>query len=328
MVSVVMSVYKEKIEWLRQAIDSILGQTYRNLEFIIVCDNPNYSDGISLIKEYATLDSRIILVFNEENIGLTKSLNKGIRLASGKYIARMDADDYSFPKRIEKQVAFMERHKDIVASGTDAYMWNSGSCKRAHRKTSSKLLRSRIILDSPIFHPSAIIRRIVDGNVIQYNEDFKYSQDYALWISLMKKHELSNIDEPLIKYRISDQQISTSKHDEQRVYALRNQLDAVGLLDIELSAKELDLYQDITRRLEVEHDKNEVNDFIVGFMANIKNRKDLVYGEIASEWLLIFVNRICKSNSLINCLHDYLKLCNRIKYFSFYSLLSLISKYI
>ena len=77
-VSVVMSVYKEPVDWLRQSVDSILNQTFTDFEFIIICDNPDYKIGIAALKEYALRDNRIKLVFNESNIGLTKSLNKGL----------------------------------------------------------------------------------------------------------------------------------------------------------------------------------------------------------------------------------------------------------
>ncbi len=327
-VSVVMSVYNEKIDWLKESIESILVQTFRAFEFIIICDNPHYNEGICLLKCYADKDSRIRLIFNEYNIGLTKSLNKGIKEARGKYIARMDADDYAFPERFEKQISFMESNPNIVASGTAAYMWRENECKRFHRKSNPKQLRSRIAFESPIYHPSAIFKRVIDGNLIQYNENFKYSQDYALWISLMKSYELSNIDEPLIKYRISRQQISTSKHEEQREYALKNQRNAIELYNLDISEVDLELILDLTRRTEMHHNENEIYDFIVRFMMKIKNRSDIDYGVVAEQWLLVYVNRIARSNNLFKCIGNYLKLCSTVGYFSFYSLLSLVSKYI
>jgi glycosyltransferase involved in cell wall biosynthesis len=98
-----MGVYKEPLDWLRQSIDSILNQSFTDYEFIIICDNPRYEEGMELLKKYANSDRRIILLFNNENIGLTKSLNKGLEIARGKYIARMDADDISKPERLTRQ---------------------------------------------------------------------------------------------------------------------------------------------------------------------------------------------------------------------------------
>ena len=105
--SVVMSVYNEPTEWITQSIDSILNQTFRDFEFIIINDNPEREENESLLNSYSQKDKRIVVIKNEQNLGLTKSLNIGINEAKGDYIVRMDADDYSFPERFEKQVQFM-----------------------------------------------------------------------------------------------------------------------------------------------------------------------------------------------------------------------------
>ena len=327
-VSVVMSIYKERVEWLQQSIDSVLSQTMKCLELIIVCDNPGYSEGISLLNRYSELDSRVKVILNIQNIGLTRSLNKGIQNAQGKYIARLDADDVALPNRLEKQVDFMEKNPRVVASGTAAYYWYDDGLKRTCRRTKNIDLRSLLMFDSPIYHPSAIFKRIIDGEIVQYNEDFKYSQDYALWISLIKSHELSNINKPLIKYRVSDQQISTSKHEEQREFALRNQIYALQLLNINLDDNEITLFQDLTRKVENKHERKEVQDFILNFMAKLKNRKDINLIIIANHWLLIYVNLVAKELDIFMGFYDYFKLCIKMRHFSLYSLLSLLSKYL
>jgi glycosyltransferase involved in cell wall biosynthesis len=115
-ISVVMSVYNGE-KYLRQAIESILQQTYTDFEFIIIDDGSTDSSR-EIIQSYD--DKRIRLVINEQNIGLTKSLNKGIRLAKGEFIARMDADDISLPQRFEKQVAYLDSHPEVGVLGTYA----------------------------------------------------------------------------------------------------------------------------------------------------------------------------------------------------------------
>lgn len=183
-VSVVMSVYKERQEWICEAIESILKQTFNDFEFIIVYDCPENKESIKIITDYSRKDDRIRYVVNETNIGLTKSLNKGLRISKGEYIVRIDADDVALPNRLLEQVRFMDNNPDVVASGTAAYYWDGNKIlKRTHRNSSGKVLRSMIIFDSPIYHPAAIFRRIVDGIQVTYNEEFRYSQDYALWIS-------------------------------------------------------------------------------------------------------------------------------------------------
>ena len=103
-VSVIMSTYKEPIDWIRQSIDSILNQTFSEFEFIIVVDNPKYKELISVLNDYAEADNRICIMVNENNIGLVKSLNKALSQCNGEYIVRMDADDISLPERIAHQI--------------------------------------------------------------------------------------------------------------------------------------------------------------------------------------------------------------------------------
>ena len=324
-----MSVYKESIDWLKQSIESILQQTFSDFEFIIICDNPSYVEAIDLLRNYSKNDYRVNILVNEENIGLTKSLNKGIRVSKGEYIVRMDADDVSLPKRIEKQVLFMDKHPEIVASGTGAFICYENKEKRAHRYVENSDLRSMLIFDTPIFHPSAIFRKEISGELIQYDERFRYSQDYALWNKLIEKYyKLSNIDIPLLKYRVSDQQISTAKEDEQLVYELKNQIDSLRIMGIELSGEELTIFQDLTRRVRVYRSKMEMEKFIENFMFAIRERNDLRYSIIASRMMLIYVNRLSESHNLITCLVGYLSLSWKIRYFSIYCLLSLISKFV
>ena len=116
LISVVMSVYNEKIEWIKDSVKSILGQSYTNIEFIIVIDNPGLDREV---KEYlentAKTDGRVVLLQNKENVGLAKSLNRGIAAANGAYIARMDADDISEKNRLDLQIQIMEKGKyDLV----------------------------------------------------------------------------------------------------------------------------------------------------------------------------------------------------------------------
>lgn len=215
--SVVMSVYKEPTEWITQSIDSILNQTFRDFEFIIINDNPEREENESLLNSYSQKDKRIVLIKNEQNLGLTKSLNIGINEAKGKYIVRMDADDYSFPERLEKQVQYMESHPEIVASGCYARLMNEEGKDIGYSDISTdiKELKAFIPFRTPIYHPSAIIRRIIDGELLQYNESYRYSQDYELWSRLIEKG-IGNIPERLISYRTSKQQISSVHKNSMR----------------------------------------------------------------------------------------------------------------
>ena len=114
-ISVLMGVYNEKISWINESVESILHQSYQNFEFIIIDDNPSNNEVKSYLLNLKEKDERVIVIFNDYNIGLTKSLNKGLAIAKGEYIARMDADDISFVSRFEKQVSYLDNHPECDA---------------------------------------------------------------------------------------------------------------------------------------------------------------------------------------------------------------------
>ena len=118
-VSVIMATYKEPENQLRRSIESILNQTYKAFEYIIILDNPDNSDHIRIIKEYQQKDNRIQFHINEKNQGLTYSLNRGLSYANGKYICRMDADDISVPERLQWQKEYLEKcNVDLIGGIT------------------------------------------------------------------------------------------------------------------------------------------------------------------------------------------------------------------
>ena len=223
-VSVVMSVYKEPTEWLRQSIDSILNQTFRDFEFIIICDNPLYTEGIELLKQYADCDKRIVLIFNDKNFGLTKSLNKGISLSRGRYIARMDADDVSLLTRLEKQVYFMEAHPEKDLCHTNYAYIDELSIIKCERVSNPDLSTQDFLFwHNVIAHPTVIFRnKLLTLRTPLYNEEIKIGQDYELWAILtLANAEVGFLDEVLLNYRKSQNQISSQKLEEQHNNTLK-----------------------------------------------------------------------------------------------------------
>ena len=217
-ISVIMSVYKEPIDWLRQSIGSILCQTFKDFEYIIICDNPQYADAIRLLKNYSNKDSRIRLIVNEENIGLTKSLNKGLAVAKGKYIARMDADDISMPERFDKQYHYMENNPSVVVLGTAIIFFGKGSLFKPTDgiRFGDNAIRAHMLLDNCIAHPTVFIRKsILDIQRVSYDDEYRYSQDYRLWEQLAPYGEFENLRDKLLRYRLSEQQITKSKSSSQ-----------------------------------------------------------------------------------------------------------------
>ena len=115
-ISILLPIYNEKISWIEESINSILKQTYNNIELLLILDNPRNTKLVNFLTEFKKRGN-VILIVNEKNLGIVESLNKGIQLASGDFIARMDADDIAFSDRLQRELAFLEKHDlDIVTS--------------------------------------------------------------------------------------------------------------------------------------------------------------------------------------------------------------------
>ena len=209
-ISVVMSVYNEPVEWMKQAIDSILNQTFSDFEFIIINDKPDRVENKQLLDEYASKDPRIVIITNEQNIGLTKSLNKGLLIAQGEYIARMDADDISFNDRFEKQVRLMDERPEVSVCGGWITLFGDKSGTLKYPKSNSTIC---LFIDSPFAHPSVMIRHcFLRDNSLLYNESCETSQDFDLWVTMFGLGaQFYNLQEPILKYRYSEIQIMKSK---------------------------------------------------------------------------------------------------------------------
>ena len=216
-ISVVVSIYNEPIEWLAESVNSILAQTFTDFEFVIINDNPNREENKLFLSELQKADQRVVVIENETNIGLTKSLNKGLRAAKGKYIARMDADDIADPERFSKQYQFMEENPDYIVVGSNMYTYSDGQIiKEIIYPADDAHIKIGFLLKDPVAHPASFIRaKALKENNVWYNENMRYAQDLALWCDLTPYGKFHNVQEFLLKYRVSSSQISTSKFGEQ-----------------------------------------------------------------------------------------------------------------
>jgi len=211
LVSVVMSVYNGD-RWLEESINSVLNQTHRDFDFIIV--NDGSKDGsLPIIEAFARLDSRVRLL-DKANTGLADSLNKGIDLAKGEWIARIDADDVCEPRRFELQVGFVRSHPGVVLLGSGLLKIDedgrAGKTYRYPGKHSS--LVSRLERTGPFFaHSSAFFRRESFHQVGGYRPRIANAQDYDLWLRLSEVGEIACLRPALVRIRIHGDQIS---HDE------------------------------------------------------------------------------------------------------------------
>jgi glycosyltransferase involved in cell wall biosynthesis len=202
-----MSVYDSE-KYLREAIDSILSQSFKDFEFIII-DDGSTDRSAEIISSYD--DPRIRAVSNATNLGLPASLNRGLDIAAGEYIARMDADDVSLPERLARQVSYMDAHPEIAASGTWAKDIDADGREFSTRCLPfGERMKYEFWRPSPIVHPSAIIRKSHLGS-LRYDIRLPHAQDYDLWLALRARHELGNLPEFLLLYRVHPGSI-TSRH--------------------------------------------------------------------------------------------------------------------
>lgn len=200
-VTIVMSTYN-RAPIVPAAIESVLGQTYKDFEFIIINDG-SPDETADVLKTYAKLDPRIIVLTNTQNLGLIASLNKGLAAARGKYVARIDDDDQMLPERIEKQVDYMQTHPDadVLATGY-YYIKNNQRISRHGCPSPSAQVYVNMHFANGIAHPSTMFRMsFFKDNNITYNKDFPYAEDYKLWQDVLwAGGHIECLPEPLIEY--------------------------------------------------------------------------------------------------------------------------------
>lgn len=249
LISVIMSNYNTPEEFLRPAIESILNQTYRNFEFIII-DDCSTDDSLSIIESYT--DARIKIIRNDINLGITKSLNKGLREAKGEFVARMDADDISLETRFEKQVDFFKSHPNHIVCGTGVEL--IGNLKSTHSNKficrtipSKEDFRIHLLFGNypNIVHPSAMFNHtLLLEHDITYNEEYPLAQDYRMWVSCSEVAECANIPETLLKYRVHNKAVSSDRKELQKNIAIQIMQEQLDNLHIKLDEESTDIHKD------------------------------------------------------------------------------------
>ncbi|MCI9359967.1 MAG: glycosyltransferase [Hungatella sp.] len=215
MISVLMSIYNENLSWIQQSIESILGQTYRDFEFIIIVDNPYIGDEIiEFLDRQCENDGRIKLIRNEQNVGLARSLNLGIHIASGDYIARMDADDISEKNRFEREIQFIkEGEYDLVSAykiNIDENGNEIGVDLPIDRNPNKVLRYSNIIVHPLVLVKTEVLKRL-NGYRLLIN-----SEDLDLWLRMIDSgYRLGILKEYLLRYRVRFNSASVERQLEQ-----------------------------------------------------------------------------------------------------------------
>jgi len=200
-ITIIMSAYNAS-SFVEDCIKSIINQTFKNYEFIIV-DDASTDNTYQKISRFT--DSRIKLFRNASNKGLTANLNFCVALAKGKYIARIDSDDICLPNRLQTQYEFLEENTGISVVGSNAYLIDMDNCivGITDEAIHDKEIKTKMLITNPIIHPSTMIRKI-DLLRFNYDENFMVCQDYDLWVRMSNANrKFSNIKDPLILYRLN-----------------------------------------------------------------------------------------------------------------------------
>lgn len=224
-VSVVMPVYNGE-RYLKEAVESVLNQTLSDFEFIIINDGST-DNTCAILKSFT--DGRGNLI-DQEHQGLIASLNRGLAIARGEYVARMDSDDIALPDRLEKQVAFLRAHPEIGILGTACRLIDEGGLDLGVMRWPIHDLEIRwtSLLSSPFGHPTVMVRRdILMRDGLKYDEAFQRVEDYRLWTRVLSHTRGGNLDEPLLRYRVHPDRVTSKFREEQ----LRNH-DTVALRTI------------------------------------------------------------------------------------------------
>jgi glycosyltransferase involved in cell wall biosynthesis len=224
-VTVLMSVHND-LRFLPESVESILGQTFKAFEFFIIDDGS--TDGSS---DYlrGLKDPRVKVFRNEQNLGLTRSLNRGLDMIGTDYIARMDADDVAMPTRLAEQVRFLDRNPDVGLLGSSRLLIDESGkeIRMAQAWEKDVAIRFRCLLGNPFAHPAVMIRReVLQTHGLRYDESFRTAQDYELWTRMLAATKGANLAGPLIKYRIR-QGISATLKPEQLANHVRIALQAM-----------------------------------------------------------------------------------------------------
>ena len=246
LVSVFIPVYNAE-KYIAESLESILNQTYQNLEIILV-DDGSTDRSVEIIESYQ--DERIKLIRNEKNMGIPFTRNVGLENASGKYMAIMDSDDISLPERIEKQVKYLENHPEIDVVGSYYYKF-SGEKTREIRLTYIHPDEIDIVLlfYSPISNPSSMVRlETVRKHRLKYNLNYFVAQDYGFWVEISKVGgKIAVIPEFLLKYRTGHENITKNrikrKLNVEKIIQSIHQ-DILNHYKINLTEEELKVYSE------------------------------------------------------------------------------------
>jgi glycosyltransferase involved in cell wall biosynthesis len=219
-ISVLMPVYNSE-RYIRVAIESVLIQTFDDFE-LLALDGGSADGSLAILREFESKDARL-RVISKENLRLVPSLNEMIRIARGRYLARMDSDDICRPQRFERQVAYLDAHPECVAAGSTALFLDPQGmplCECHYEPTHEEIDALHLTgIESRLCHPSVMLRRDAVINIGMYREEYCYSEDLDLFLRLAEVGRLVNLPEVLLEYRHHVRSVCYTRPDEVRRFA-------------------------------------------------------------------------------------------------------------
>lgn len=219
LLSVVLPVYNGR-KYLAEALQSVLGQSFTDFELLVIDDGSSDSSG-EVVKQFK--DARIQLIENPANMGLVPTLNKGLSLCRGDFIARMDADDICEPDRFAKQIAFFQAHPEIDIVGSAIRFFGAISNPYVFTFPSEhESIRVALLFYCSLAHPALMFRRsLVQEGDWGYSDDFRHAEDYHLWSRLLLRRRAANLTGCLLNYRLHQKQVSSANSNKQYETSLR-----------------------------------------------------------------------------------------------------------
>jgi glycosyltransferase EpsE len=276
LVSVVMATYNDLPKYLSLAISSILNQTFRNFELIILDDSTNINT-IDTINLYSN-DDRVIIIRKQKKMGFVSALNEGIKIAKGKYIARMDGDDISLPNRLKMQVDFMEKHSDFVLiSSSMSYIdENNNIIGRNFSYLTDGRIKKILQITNPIVHTSALFKKDVCLRIGGYSL-INNSEDYLLWKQMSKYGKIKLLLKPIVQYRKLSNSLSSQYNLDRFNYFILMRLLCKMANDEFVKEEDITLFNILDK--------------------NLKNQKEMAneskkIGQTRDEKLFIFLKHI------------------------------------
>lgn len=253
-VTVLMPVYNGE-QYLRETMDSILGQVFSDFEFLIV-DDGSTDGSAAIIDSYK--DERIRVLKNPTRLKLSGALNRGFDEARGQYIARMDADDISLPNRLAIQVAFLDQHKDMGLCGSWVKMFGNRKTTIYRAPVGYEHIRAKALFDNPFVHPSVMLRKaLFDRHKLRYDGSYYPTEDYELWTRAVPCFPCDNIPKVLLHYRVHPNSMTTSDWSRMDGKGLLIARYVLGSLGLDLSEQQLCFHRNIGREMSCQLTKSE-----------------------------------------------------------------------